>query len=169
MMKNETIKTVSGKLPFPSTVTSPAPNEQVQAVSREIVDTARDKNNLFESAGNVHFLVRDHYVDTATGTYGIESLLASILKEHGAQFPAGIEATEFRNVAIAASMFAHEIIAKVRDTFGTERYPDATILTYLAHFMLKAGKVGKLKLKGSEDIGRTSDKPRVKYYLIEKE
>jgi len=168
MMNNETTQAeTKGGIPFPSHVHSPAPNTDVQAVSREIVDTARDKNNLLDSAGNVHYLVRDHYVDTQTGTYGIESLIASILKASGAVFPKGIEETEFRNVTIAASLFTTQVIEAVRDTFGNERYPDATILSYLAHFMLKNGKVGKLKLKGHEDTDRKSDKPRVKYYLIE--
>jgi len=168
MMKTEINETVkAGLLPFPSTVTAPAPNADVQAIARELVDTARDKNNVLNAAGNVHFFVRDHYVDTATGTYGIESLIAAILQAHGAIFPAGIEATEFRKVAIAGAMFTSEIIAQVRDIFGSERYPDATILSFLAHFMLKSKRVGKLKLTGAEDQGRTSCKPRVKYYLVE--
>ena len=166
-MKNETT-TKNEKLPFPSTVKSACPNTDVQAVAREIVDTSRDVNNLFASAGNVHNFVRAHYVDTSTGTYGIESLIASILAANNSVFPAGIETTEFRNVAISASMFASEIIAAVRVTFGKERYPDATIYSYLAHFMLKSGRVGKIKLKNSEDSMRNCCKPRTKYYLVEK-
>lgn len=177
MMKTETTetktettetKTKAAKLPFPSQVNSPAPNADVVALARDLVDTARDTNNVLDAAGNVHFYVRAHYVDTATGTYGIESLIANILQAHGAIFPAGIEATEFRKVAIAGAMFTSEIIAAVRETFGSERYPDATILSYLAHFMAKGKRIGKLKLTGAEDIDRTSPKPRVKYYLIEK-
>jgi hypothetical protein len=168
MMKNEmTVETKAAKMPFPSQVNSPAPNADVVAIARELVDTARDTNNVLQAAGNVHYFVRSHYVDVASGTYGIESLIAAILAANGSIFPAGIEETEFRKVAIAGAMFTTEIIAKVRETFGSERYPDSTILSFLAHFMLKNKRVGKLKLKGAEDQGRTSAKPRVKYYLIE--
>ena len=176
-MMNTENNIATGKLPFPSTVKTPCPNADVQALSREIVDTSRDMNNILASAGNVHNYVRAHYVDTAMGTYGIESLISAILKERGAIFPAGIEGKmdengtvingEFRNVAIAASMFATEVIAAVRDTFGADRYPDPTIRSYLSHFMTKSGKVGNICLKSAEDCGRPCDKPRTKFYLVE--
>lgn len=166
---NET-KTTTEPLPFPSHVKTPAPNADVQAIAREIVDNSRDMNNVYESAGNVHKFVRTHYVDTAAGVYGIESLIAQILREHGAIFPAGIENTEFRKVAIASSMFASDIIKAVQDTFGKERYPYATIHSYLSFFMIKANsqnKVGKIKLTSSEDNKRHCCKPRTKFYLLE--
>jgi len=159
--KNET----TSKLPFPSHVKQACPNTDVQAVAREIVDTSRDLNNLFASAGNVHNFVRAHYVDTASGTYGIESLIASILKSRNAIFPNGIEATEFRKVAISSAMYASEIIAAVQDTFGKERYPYATVHSYLSYFMKK--KVGKIKLSNKEDSARPCCKPRTKFYLVE--
>jgi hypothetical protein len=161
-------KTETSKMPFPSQVTEACQNVEVQALSREIVDTARDKNNLLASAGNVHYFVRDHYVDTQTGTYGIESLIANILKSHGAIFPAGIGATELRKVAVAASMLAEDIISEVQATFGKDRYPYATIHTYLSVFMVRKEKVGKIKLSNSEDQPRTCCKPRCKWYLIDK-
>lgn len=163
-------ETTTAAMPFPSHVNEPCPNKDVQSLAREIVDTARDKNNLLESAGNVHLFVRDHYVDVETGTYGIESLIASILRSRNAVFPMGIESTEFRKVAIGAGMFASEVIAEVQETFGKERYPYATIHSYLSHFMTQAksqNKVGKIKLTNGEDSTRTCCKPRVKYYLIE--
>lgn len=155
-------------MPFPSHVTEACPNSDVQAVAREIVDTSRDINNLLASAGNVHNFVRAHYVDTSTGTYGIESLIASILRNRQAIFPAGIEATEFRKVAISTAMFASEIIQTVQDTFGKERYPYATVHSYLSYFMAKNGKIGKIKLKNNEDQMRNCCKPRTKFYLVEK-
>ena len=166
-LNNETTTQVN---PYPSHVTEPCSNKDVQAVSREIVDSARDKNNLLESAGNVHFFVRDHYVDVETGTYGIERLIASILRNRSAMFPSGIEKTEFRKVAISAAMFASEIIESVQDTFGKERYPYATVHSYLSHFMTKANshnKIGKIKLSNAEDSNRPCCKPRIKFYLIE--
>jgi hypothetical protein len=152
-------------LPFPSHVKEACPNKDVQSLSRELVDTARDKNNVLACAGNVHLFVRDHYVDTSTGTYGIESLIASILRDNNAVFPLGIEGTEFRKVAIATAMFATEVIEAVRNTFGVDRYPDATIRSYLSHFM--AERIGKIALTTTEDCDRKSCKPRTKFYLVE--
>lgn len=170
-MINETTETkVETKLPFPSTVKSAAPNQDVQNVSREIVDTSRDLNNVLASAGNVHNFVRAHYIDASTGVYGIERLIAQILKENGAIFPGGIEETEFRGMAILAGMFASEIVAIVQETFGTERYPAATIHCYLSTEMTKAtsqNKIGKIKLKNHEDSNRPCFKPRTKFYLLE--
>lgn len=169
MMKNEIVAdAIKETIPFPSHVKSPCPNADVQALAREIVDTARDKNNLLSSSGNVHYFVRDHYVDTASGTYGIESLISAILKENNAIFPAGIEKTEFRKVAIASAMFASDIIESVQEAFGKDRYPYATIHSYLSHFMNKNGKIGKIKLSTFEDSDRPCCKPRIKFYLVEK-
>jgi len=158
-------ETTTAAMPFPSTVNTPCPNENVQVLSREIVDTSHDLNNLFASAGNVHKFVRTHYVDTKTGTYGIESLIKSILKSNGALFPVGIESTEYRTIAIKSAMFVAEIIKEVQATFGIERYPAQTIHNYLSTFAKT--KFGKIKLTNNEDNLRKCCKPRCKYYVIE--
>lgn len=162
--------TETSKLPFPSHVKAACPNSDVQTVSREVVDTSRDLNSLFKSAGNVHNFVRTHYVDTSKGIYGIERLIAAILADNGAIFPQGIETTEFRSIAIGQAMFVSDIIAKVRETFGSERYPDGVIHSYLSYFMQKANsqnKVGKIKLTNAEDASRHCNKPRTKFYLVD--
>jgi hypothetical protein len=164
----ENNETKTAAMPFPSQVTSGAPNKQVQDVSSVIVDTSRDLNNLMATAGNVHFFVRSHYVDTKTGVYGIESLISSILKSHGAEFPLGVEFTALRKVAMSASMFASEIISEVQNTFGVDRYPAASIHVYLSDLMKRHGKIGKIKLSSAEDSARQSKKPRIKFYLVEK-
>jgi len=168
MNTNET--RVQNSIPFPSHVTEPCPNTDVQAIARDLVNTSIDTNNFFESAGNVHKFVRTHFVDVETGVYGIERLIADILKSHNAVFPAGVETTEFKGVAIASSMFASEVIAEVQARFGKERYPYATIHSYLSYLMSKPNcknKVGKIKLTGAEDSGRKCNKPRTKFYLVE--
>jgi len=169
-MKTTLNETKTEIIPFPSHVKTPAPNPDVSSISRELVDMARDLNNVYASAGNVHKFVRTHYVDTASGVYGIESLIAQILRDNGAVNPEGIEKTEFRKVAIATSMYASDIIAAVQAANGNERYPYATIHSYLSHFMTKANsqhKIGKIKLTNSEDSSRNCCKPRTKFYLIE--
>lgn len=150
------------RLPFPSQVTAPCANEIVRALSRDIVDSSRDTNNLLASGG-IHNLVREHYIDTANGIYGIESLIKSILRTNGSVFPAGVEATELRAIAIAGGMFTSEIIAQVRETFGADRYPDCTIRMYLSKL---AKGIGKVQLTGSEDKNRPQPKPRCKWYLV---
>lgn len=167
-MTNQTAE--SGKLPFPSHVKTPAPNADVQPLSRDIVENARDNNNVLASAGNVHYFVRSHYVDVSSGVYGIERLIAQILKDNRSEFPAGIEQTEFRKIAIAGSMYVSDIIAKVQETFGADRYPYATIHSYLSYFMTKEtcqNKVARIKLTNSEDSNRPCCKPRTKFYLVD--
>lgn len=156
------IETKNARLPFPSQVTTPCENEIVRALSRDIVDSSRDTNNLL-AAGGIHNLVREHYIDTANGIYGIESLIKSILKANGSVFPKGSEETELKAIAIAGGMFTSEIIAKVRETFGADRYPDCTIRMYLTEF---AKGIGKIQLTGAEDMPRPCPKPRCKWYLI---
>lgn len=166
------IEIETGKNPFPSFVRSSAPNEETHPLSRQIVSTSRDVNNVLRSAGNVHNFVRMHYVDLVTGVYGIERLIAEILKDNSAVYPKGIENTEFRPVAIQTGMFATEIHAKVVEIFGTERYPFATIQAYICTFMTRknsANHIGKIQLTNSEDCQRDCCKPRTKYYLIEEE
>lgn len=160
---NETVA-----MPFPHDNYAPALNEKAIAVSREVLETSRDINNVLESAGNVHKLVMAHYINLKTGEYGIERLIESILKANSAVFLANVGSTELRAVAIASSLFASEIIDAVQTAFGKERYPYATIHTYLSHFMVKSSKIGKIKLSNNEDSNRTCCKPRQKYFLLEK-
>ena len=140
-----------------------------KTMSNEIIITSCDINNVLTTAKNVSPMFQTHYANMVTGEHGISTLIGEILKENNSSLPLGTENGEFRNVAIATSMFASEIIAKVEEKFtgGTIRYPAATILTYLSVFMFRKGTVGKIKLKGFEDANRTSPKPRVKYYLAQ--
>jgi hypothetical protein len=179
-MTNETTATATvetSKLPFPSHVKAPAPNAEVHPFSGDIVETSLDIQSMLASAGNVHKLVRPHYTDVATGVYGIERLIARILAEHCQQancnetgtFPAGVESTEFRTIAIAGAMFANDVIDKVRAIAGEHRYPDAVVKTYLANRMQKEksqNKVGAIQLTSMEDANRPCPKPRTKYYLL---
>lgn len=180
MMNTETIETTGEMvaMPFPSHVKSPAPNQKARELSQDVLATSQDLNNVLASAGNVHMFVRSHFVDMDKGIYGIQSLIANILREHALSvspsgtFPKGVEATEFRTLAIAGSMFASEVIAKVREQFTSDRYPDATIATQLSVHMHKANcqnKAGKFRLSPSEDkqFGGTSPKPRTKYFLLD--
>ena len=105
-----------------------------------------------------------------SGNHGIATLISEILAEREAVFPLGVEKTEFRNIAIATSLYAKEIIAEVQSRFatGSDRYPDSSVHCYLSTFMAKKGTIGKIKLTNAEDKPRKSSKPRVKFYLVQK-
>lgn len=142
------------------------PTELVKELSPEILTTLADTNNLFAQIG-VPLAFRTHYVSTENGVNGIEQLIAKILTDANAVFTAGIETTEFRSLAIAQSLFVSEIIASVRNVFGSDRYPDATIHQYLSVFMTKNKSVSKIKLTNVEDKNRSCCKPRTKFYLVQ--
>lgn len=176
--KEETTK--AELLPFPSHVKSPAPNSQVHPLAPELLATSQDMNNVLASAGNVHMFVRTHFVSMERGIYGIESLIADILRQNvlamglneTGTFPRGIENAEYRATAISGAMFASEVIEKVREQFGADRYPDSVIASYLAHHMRKAkskNQVQAIRLSNMEDKTRPQGvcKPRSKYYLVD--
>ena len=169
-LETTTTETTETAIPFPSQVKSPAPNSEVLPYAAPLVENTRDMNNIMEAAGNVHKLVRAHYVNLEQGIYGIERLIASILAKNEAIFPQGVETTEFRTIAVAKAMYVTEIISAVREVFGSERYPDSVIATYLAHYMQKetsANRVGAIQLTKTEDKPRPCPKPRTKYYLLD--
>jgi hypothetical protein len=107
---------------------------------------------------------RAHYVKGNVN--GIEQLITKILTKHNAVNPAGIESSNMRNIGIAQSMFASEVIAAVRKEFGYDRYPDATIYQYLSVNMVKNESIARIKLTNNEDSSRECCKPRTKFYLV---
>ena len=172
--KNETAMTVDETfyplaIPFPSTVTEACPNENVRALANDITENSKAIANLQTNAGNVHPFVMPHVVEVDKGIYGIESLIVNILSENDSVFPANIGNTEFRQVAIATSMFAEDVIKSVQARFsaGTSRYPYTTVHQYLSVIMRKSGKVASIKLTKIEDAARPCCKPRIKYFLVQ--
>ena len=143
--------------------------KEARNMQRELLDNAHDIGNVLTTASNVSPVFMPHVFNMHTGKHGIKNLIAEILTERGAVFPKGIELTEFRKVATAASMFASEIIDEVqaRFTAGTTRYPYETIHLYLSVFMFRSGMIGKIKLTNAEDKPRSCFKPRIKWYLIQ--
>ncbi len=146
------------------------------AMQREMLSAVQDGNNVL-TTGQVKSTFQGHAFNMESGKHGIANLIAEILTEREAIFAKGIETTELRPVAIAASMFTEEIIAEVQHRFsaGTTRYPYNTIHMYLSVFMRDSGKhslanlprVRKIKLSNEEDKPRKSAKPRGKWYLIQ--
>lgn len=137
-------------------------------LAQELISGAQDRNNVMATA-QVHFLVRDHYVDAANGIFGIQDLIVAILKTNNAVFPANIENTPLRQIALGTSLTTDEIIETVRENFGIDRYPDNTIRMYLSVHGGKKSKTpifGKIQMTKTEDSNRTCSKPRCKWYVI---
>ena len=139
------------------------------ALQRETLSGSMDINNVLTTSTQVHPLFQTHYTNMETAENGITALIKEILTANEAVFPKGIEETEFRPIALAASMFASEIIEQVQSRFsnGSMRYPYKTVHQYLSIFMTRSGKVGKIKLSNTEDKPRPCNKPRTKWYLVE--
>jgi len=135
-------------------------------MANEILGVSQEINQICE-ANKTRYAFRTHYVNTKTGDTGIEALIISILS--GATFKSNIEATGNRKMAIAQSFYAFEVINEVRAIFGSERYPDETIIQLLSSNMVKTGIVGKIQLSGIEDKPRNCCRPRNKFYLIKPE
>lgn len=111
-------------------------------------------------------IFRPHWVDSETGLHGVRWLIARILTEAGAVHPKFDGA--FREVYTRTSMTTADIIAKVREANGFNRYPDKTILDVLSTVMTQDEQVGSIQLTGAEDAGRTCRRPRKVWYLIQK-
>lgn len=158
---------------------------EARKLQGEARSTTTDKNGIYTAAGNVSPMFMDHAVDMATGKNGIAFLIAEVLQEREAVFPANVANTQFRQTAIAAALYTREIEeavdAKMRAI--SARYPDATISTYLSAFMNPQSKhfvpktfqgipmprIGQIKLGRIEDMDRPKEcrKPRSKWYLID--
>lgn len=145
---------------------------QNMELSQDTLENCIGLNNILSknNIAPVKSIFQAHYVHLETGACGIADLIAQILAHAGAEFPAGIEATELRNIAIAGSMFTSDIIAQVQSRFtdGTFRYPEKTIRATLSVTMQKQGRIGRVKLTKTEDSNRDCDKPRFKWYLVSK-
>ena len=166
MMKNEIdqAENQAENLPFPSHVTQPCPNEQAREQAATLHSTQVDIQNVMQSAGNVHYYVRPHVVLLDVGVYGIESLIAYILKTRQAVFARGAEHTALRGVVVAASMTAEAIHNEVVRINGEGKYPLSTIRQYLTTEM--RGKVVGFKLLSAEDKARPSKCLRNAWYLL---
>jgi len=140
--------------------------QTIASLAAGIIDNAMENNNLFADA-QVPFVYRNHYVNAKTGVNGIENLIIDILTNNNAVFAKDVAATPLRNMAISQSLYISEIIEHVRNSFGFDRYPDATIYTVISVLMLKSGIVGKIALSNVEDKNRECCRPRSKFFLIQ--
>jgi len=145
-------------------------------MSREMLSHTQDIGNVLTVA-DCPSTFQGHYFNLESAKHGVANLIAEILVEREAQFKAGIEQGELRQIAIAASMFTEEIKAEIdnRFTAGTSRYPLKTVKQYLGVLQNPASKwyiaglpkVAKIQLTGKEDSDRKSCRPRCKWYLVQ--
>lgn len=162
------------------------PRACARSLGEQLQALARTMNHTYTVAENVSPYTMAHWIDTKTGEQGIADLIARILRENGAVFPACIGDTSpsekspyttTKAMALKASMTAREIIAEVqaRFTAGTKRHSPASVYTYLCQWLSKPhsvkGKViapiiGKLYQSTSEDSERHCNKPQIVWFLI---
>lgn len=149
--------------------TTTAKNETgAAAFARDVIDASVDINDMAAAGGAKTYTFGAHYIDLSSGVCGIKQLIHAILSANGCVHPAGAEKTGMRQIVVAASMFYADIESEVRKAFCVAgiRYPHNTLRVYLANSKNeKDNKIVSVQLLGTEDTGRTSPKPRAKYYL----
>ena len=140
-------------------------------MSAEVLAGQQDINAILASNPEAPVWAEGHYANQAAKLYGAEQLIADILRNNGAVFPASVGESEYRSAAIGAAMFASEIQAAIQERFtaGTKRHPYFSVHTFLCQHLAnkKDGdplKVGRIRLTYAEDKGR---KPRIKWFLIQ--
>ena len=144
--------------------------EQRKAISlsESLLETSKDINTVYTISKRVRAVFHTHFVDMKNEKCGIADLIVKILKANNAFFKAGIEETENRATAIAASMFTSTIADCVVDEFsaGSIRYPLATVKHYLSTVLVKKGLVVGIQLTNEEDSTRECSKPRCVWYVV---
>ena len=138
------------------------------AMSSQVVATSKEINNILAVSGvRAHY--QAHYANAELDVCGILALVKDILREAQAEFPRGIEATELRKIAVAASMFSSEILREVEERFsaGGFRYKIQAVKNVLSTY--GKNEIGKITLTNAEDKPRDCAKPRCKWYLIAKQ
>lgn len=149
------------------------------AMNRDVQNNTQDLNNVLATSKKVNPWHQLNYTNMDTEQHGCKNLILEIMQSYKVNdesdegeiyFPAGIEQTVERPIAIACSMFTEQIHAAVmaRFTNGSDKYPLKTIKHNLGEIMLKKDKtVGKIQLTGDEDKDRKGARPRCKWYLIQ--
>jgi hypothetical protein len=138
----------------------------IKLKSAETVEASQAINNTLKTAGvRAHF--QTHYANALLDVYGILCLVKDILRDKQAEFPRGIETTELRKIAVAASLFTSEILAEVENRFaaGGSRYKIQAVKNVLSTY--GKNEIGKITLTNEEDQPRECSKPRCKWYLIQ--
>lgn len=156
------------------------------ALSAETVQACKDIATTLTETKVVRPVFMPHIADAQNDICGIQSLISDILTQAEAIFPRGIEATELRPIAVAASLTTQSILTEVERRFsaGTTRYPYQTVRNYLSVY--GKGTFGQIALSNAEDSDRNNADnvawrkahgaktgiclaPRSKWYLIDKD
>lgn len=142
-------------------------NSPVGGDLNETINTNVQETNSVLAGCNVHYLFRGSVINTKTGRHGIENLITDILMANSAHFKKYDEKVNknYRHVYLFYGLTAKQIIAKVRQVNGGDKYPDSTIYQYLSVFMKRAGKVDFIRPKKEEDKGHKG-RTENRWYLI---
>ena len=152
------------------------------SISDKTIETCKEINNTLTIAEvRPHF--QTHYANAKLDIFGIMDLVRDILRDKQAELPRGIETTELRNIAIAASLFTSEILAEVQVRFsaGSTRYKMQSVKNCLSCYgssktyskgpkagqLMGDGSICRIKLSNDEDQPRKCAKPRCKWYRVQ--
>lgn len=150
-------------MPKVKEVTQETASDAVKAISQEIIADNKAMNRLLEKVEHkevkVHF--GTHYVDVKKNIHGMEQLLVAIMTSANAI----VSGTSARQEMLDKGMLFNEIEKRFRQKAGSalNRYGSQSIYTYLIQ---KMPYIVKCQMTSSEDIDRTSRKPRTKYALL---
>ena len=138
------------------------------AMSGEVLEAMQAVNNTLTIAG-VRPNFQAHYANATLDVYGIMDLVRDILRSAQAELPRGIENSELRKIAVAASLFTSEILAEVQARFaaGSTRYRVQSVKNCLSTYGKLDGTIGRIKLSNTEDKPRDCAKPRCKWYRVQ--
>ncbi len=142
-----------------SLISNPIGTELQNPVRSAIAET-----NSVLTGCSVPSLFHASCVDLETGKHGIRWLIARILSEASAVFPKFNG--NFRNIYLAYGLTTDEIIGKVRQVNGFDKYPDKTIRDNLSIVMFRSRHVDCVQMTSAEDDSRSCKRPRVKWYLV---
>lgn len=140
------------------------------SLSPEIVETCKAVNNTLATTEAVKAHYGTHYAQAELGVCGIVAMVKDILREAQAVFPRGIENSDFRKIAVAASLFTSDIVRAVEERFASAgmRYKRQVVCNVLSADITDS--FCKIQLTNAEDKPRPAGfcKPRCKWYLIDK-
>ncbi len=128
------------------TVTQLINSIQGESLNGNIRQTSTELASV-EAGCGVHWLFRPSMVDTETGMHGLRWFVIRLLNE--------VNATSKEN-----GLTAWEIICKLRQCNGFDKYPDTTLYQNLSIVLKRSGQVAKAPLSRRESRNRCN--PRCK-------
>lgn len=144
---------------------SPSVQALVSAPVPAVADCIRNASQELASVENgagVPVQLRAGWIDTATGIHGVRGLVLRILSDAGCAFVPYTGSN--REGYVAHAMRTDEIVSRIRQVNGFDKYPAKAIVDRLLVFQ-REGWLGGLQLTTGEDSDRDCKRPRKVWFL----